>query len=216
MKKKAFTLVETLVVAFICIGIASIIAGISIIGRDNFVTNSAYADVSQAARLGLERMVNELNKSNGEHIKVQACGTADPCSDCDEGDLLVWSSCSGKFIFFQMPVVTSDPIADTLYQPSGKVKWGAEDQMDEKIWYYVSDSGKNQNRLMRRYSYTSGGQRYYIDKVVADNIDNIDFTAVPDSNDLQMLKLSITAKKNIFLTGREMETTLTSALTFRN
>ena len=134
MNRKAFTLFEGLVVTAICVGIGLMITSTLVVGRDTFLTNSAYADLTQSTRFAMDRIVNELKSLDADHITVTGC---------------IETECVGDVIEFQAPIITNDPVAGT-YDESGQIKWGIDGWPDEFGYYYVPAQGENQGSLVRK------------------------------------------------------------------
>jgi len=117
MKNKGFTLIEIMVVTGISMGLAAIIFSIFILMNTGFMKTGMYSNLKQQAQIGLESSQNYMEKAISGTIYISAC---------QQGE------CQGNKITFQVPVVTQDAVAGTVFTNLGELKRGA---------YYMATNG---------------------------------------------------------------------------
>lgn len=117
MKNKGFTLIEIMVVAGISMGLAAIIFSIFILMNTGFVKTNMYSTLKQQAQNAIESSQNLIEKAVAGTIEI---------APCQQGE------CLGNKITFQVPVVTNDSVAGTVFTNLGQLKTGA---------YYLAANG---------------------------------------------------------------------------
>ncbi len=117
MKNKGFTLIEIMVVTGISMGLAAIVFSIFILMNTGFIKINMYTSLKQQAQIALESSQNYIEKAIPGTINI---------SSCQQGE------CLGDKITFQVPVVTDDAVAGTVFTNLGELKTGA---------YYLAANG---------------------------------------------------------------------------
>lgn len=117
MRNKGFTLIEIMVVTGISMGLAAIIFSIFILMNTGFIKTSMHSNLKQQAQIALESSQNYMEKAISGTINI---------SSCQQGE------CQGNKITFQVPVVTQDAVAGTVFTNLGELKRGA---------YYMAANG---------------------------------------------------------------------------
>jgi hypothetical protein len=136
MRNRGLSLVETLVVLLITISFLVVIFGVFLVGRNSWATSAAYIDLQEKTRLAMDKMAKELSTSNPITVTIGDCNNLPPNFGYE---------CYGNYIEFQVPVVTDG----TIFNNSGKIKFGAEDHEGWTIKYLVQQGGANDHRLIR-------------------------------------------------------------------
>jgi type II secretory pathway pseudopilin PulG len=126
MKNKGFTLIEIMVVTGISMGLAAIIFSIFILMNTGFMKTSMHSNLKQQAQIALDSSQNYMEKAISGTINISAC---------QQGE------CQGNKITFQVPVVTQDAVAGTVFTNLGELKRGA---------YYMAANG-NTNMIKDGY-----------------------------------------------------------------
>ena len=196
--KKGFTLMEILVAAFISMVILGVIFTVSNVSSWSLQTGSTLLDIQWEARKGMNRTLEEL------YIAGQSTMTVDT---------------SGGFVTFQVPTITA--ATGTIYKTNGEINWGDGTNTDYKIRYLVpTGADPNAGRLVRRVLDASDTVIANSDIILADNINTVSFTGYNENSDINytqpnLLAISITVSKTT-TQGRSLQTSLDSAVTFRN
>lgn len=124
MKNKGFTLLETLTVALISAFIFGVLLGVFVVGKNTWVMNSDSVELQQKARLAMERIAQELSLSQSAKVTLEKNHAL----------------CKDDLITFQAPQVNDEPIAGTVYNAAGTIKWGADEATNKYIKYFVPTS----------------------------------------------------------------------------
>ncbi|MBM3247851.1 MAG: hypothetical protein FJZ10_00275 [Candidatus Omnitrophica bacterium] len=144
MKNKGLTMIEVLVVLLVAVSFLGIIIGVMLTGRNTWVKNATYVDLQQKARYAIDKISMELSQASpAQNFKV---------GDCIDEPLTGYP-CLGDYLQFSIPVVTEDPVENSVYYQDGNIKYGAygttKGHQGWRITYLVSNSAPNRNRLIR-------------------------------------------------------------------
>lgn len=196
--KKGFTLMEILVAIFISVVILGVIFTVSNVSSWSLQTGSTLLDIQWEASRGMNRMLEELYVAGESTMTVDA---------------------SGDFVTFQVPTI--DPINGTIYDINDQINWGDGTNDDCSIRYLVpAGANPNAGRLVRRLLDATNTVVANADIILANNINTISFTGYDTAGNIDythpnLLTISITVSKTT-TQGRSLQTTLDSAVTFRN
>ncbi len=143
MKNKGFTLIEIMVVTGISMGLAVIVFSIFMVMNTGLATTNALSNLKQLAQIAMESSQNYIEKAISETVAV---------SPCRPGE------CQGDIITFQVPIVTEDTVAGTVFTNLGELKKGA--------YYFASKGAAVGNTVMVK----NGGYDIYAKnkKLIAD------------------------------------------------
>ena len=194
--KKGFTLMEVLVTSFISVFVLGAIVALSNVSNWSLRTESTLLDIQWEASRGMNRMLEELYVAGESTMIVDA---------------------SGDFVTFQMPTITA--ATGTVYKTSGAINWGDGANDDYSIRYLVpTGTDPNVGRLVRRLLDATDTVVANSDIILAANVNTVSFTGY-DGNDSDtepdLLTINIAVSKTV-AQGRSLQTTLDSAVTFRN
>ncbi len=144
MKKKGFTLPEVMIGILITIVIVAVSLALFVAGRSAFLRGTIAINLQQRARYSMNKIMNELRTSSPDKIALN-----DWNNNYYEGEMLT----------FQVPVITNNPKANTIFKENGDIKWGANGQ--EGLHFFllvpkVALSPDYKNKLVRLTQRPSG------------------------------------------------------------
>ncbi|MFC1703383.1 polymorphic toxin-type HINT domain-containing protein [Candidatus Omnitrophota bacterium] len=133
MNKKAFTVFEVLVVAMIIATLGGVLTATAVVGRNSFLINSAYSDLTVSTRQATARITQDLKGAYADTITITPCA----------------GECVGDKIEFSLPIIDDEDIAGTYFTSGDVLKLGANSLRGAKYAYQVPAVGSNQGRLIR-------------------------------------------------------------------
>ncbi|MFC1593855.1 PilW family protein [Candidatus Omnitrophota bacterium] len=136
MNAKGTTLVEALISALVMVFVLAICLTTFITCRNVFIRSKTTIELQQRARISLDKILNELRLANSDSDYLKPCST----------------DCVGDIFGFQVPVVTGDLVAGTVFNQDGSIKWGADVAEGDYIFYLVPTASfipEHADRLVR-------------------------------------------------------------------
>ncbi len=135
MKNKGFTLVEMMAVVCISMIIFAAIFGLFLMGRNSWLIGKTYVELQQKTRTAMEKIIGELSRSASSVAMITSCQAGE---------------CSGNKVTFEVPTITAAPVANTIFNAQGNIKWGADGYLAGEIMYMALPNKK----LIRRVDFT--------------------------------------------------------------
>jgi len=127
MHRKGLTLLEMMITTAIFVAISGILFMVYIGGNNSWSVGSTYITLQQQTRTAMTAMINELSQSSAAAVDRFRC--SGPGGTGPE-------MCKGQYIEFKVPVADNDHACqNSIYQPDGTLKWGAEGTMGNKIQF---------------------------------------------------------------------------------